>query len=103
VVFIKKIKIHFFQIPEPIVLDNLKSTRFLKHALLARAFPTPGQSGVGRLVHGFGGSVLAGRRDNYSGCELLIERKCCRFIRKCSLSQTSQRFLSELKDVVFYV
>jgi hypothetical protein len=29
-------------IAEPVVLDNLKSTRFLKHEVRARAFPTRG-------------------------------------------------------------
>ncbi len=28
--------------PEPVVLDDFKSTRFQKHEVGARAFPTPG-------------------------------------------------------------
>jgi hypothetical protein len=87
--------------------------QFKKHALLkartqspcfsypgpARAFKSAGSADL----LSFGGSVLPGRRDYYSGCQLLIERKCGRFICKFSLSHTSQRFLSEVKDVEFYV
>jgi hypothetical protein len=87
--------------------------QFKKHALLkartqspcfsypgpARAFKSTGSADLLSV----GGSVLPGRRDYYSGCQLLIERKCGWFICKFLLSQTSQRFLSEVKNVEFYV